>query len=139
MPSRKDIVEKELRVKIPPDYAAFLEKYGIYSAHGEEVYGINESLLRYDGSPCVIGATNIHRRNEGLPHHFLVIQHTGIEDETICLNTKNGKVYALSWVFGNRKIADSFDEWFQRDIIEYCKKNPLNKHPRKKIIIIDKD
>jgi hypothetical protein len=139
MPSRKEIVERELGVRIPEDYAAFLEKYGIYSAHGAEVYGSSESLLRYDGIPCVIGATNMHRRDEGLPHDFLVIHHSGIEDETICLNTKNGKVYALSWVFGNRKIADSFDEWFQRDIIEYYKRDRPNKYVGEKIVIIDKD
>jgi hypothetical protein len=76
---------------------------------------------------------------EGLPHRFLVIEHTGIEDETICLDTKDGKVYSIGWVFGNRKIADSFDEWFKRDIIEFSKRDRPNKYAGQKIIFIDKD
>lgn len=28
----------------------------------------------------------------------------------------------MSRVFGNRKIADSFDEWFNRDILPRAKK-----------------
>ena len=41
MSSRKEIVERELGVKVPDQYGAFLEKYGIYNAPGVEVYGIN--------------------------------------------------------------------------------------------------
>jgi hypothetical protein len=117
MPWRKQIVEKELGVKVAPQYAAFLEKYGIYDTPGIEVYGINETLLSYEGIPCVIGITSMHRRNEGLPHRFLVIHHTGFEDETICLDTENEKIYSFSIELGNHKIADSFNEWFERDII----------------------
>jgi SMI1-KNR4 cell-wall len=128
MLSRREIVERELEVKIPRQYAVFLEKHGIYHAPGIEVYGISDSLLHYDGIPCVIGATRNARMREGIPHSFLVIEHTGIEDETICLDTKDGKVYSTSRVFGNRKIADSFDEWFERDIIEFSKRDRPNKY-----------
>jgi len=119
MPSRREIVEAELGVKLPAQYAAFLEKYGIYDPPGIEVYGITENLLSYDGIPCVIGITKMHRRDEGLPHRFLVIHHTGLEDETICLDTENEKVYSFSIELGNHKIADSFNEWFEKDILEY--------------------
>lgn len=139
MLSRRDVVERELGVKVPKQYAVFLEKYGIYHAPGIEVYGISDSLLNYDGIPCVIGATRNARMREGLPYRFLVIEHTGIEDETICLDTKDGKVYSISWVFGNRKIADSFDEWFERDIIEFYKRDRPNRYAGQKIIVIDKD
>jgi hypothetical protein len=139
MSSRREIVEKELKLKIPKQYAAFLGKYGIYHAPGVEVYGINDKLLHYNGIPCVIGATRICREQERLPHRFLVIHHTGIEDEMICLDTENEKVYSISWVFGNRKIADSFDEWFQRDIIEFYKRDRPNKYAGRKIIFLDKD
>jgi len=44
-------------------------------------------------------------------------------------STHDGKVYAFSRVFGNRKIADSFDEWFQRNIIEHLKK--IKKYDKK--------
>ena len=69
----------------------------------------------------MIGATRNRRRLDQLPHRFLVIHHTGIEDEVICLDTEDEKVYSISRVFGNRKVADSFDEWFKRDIIAYVK------------------
>lgn len=120
-PSRKEIIETELGVKVPEQYAAFLEKYGIYDPPGIEVYGICDSLLRYDGIPCVIGATAMYRRDENLPHRFLVLCTTGYEDEIMCLDTEDEKVYSISWVFGNHKRADSFDEWFEKDIIQYIK------------------
>ena len=121
MSLRGKIVERELQVKVPPQYDAFLERYGIYDVGSVEVYGISDDLLNYGGIPCVIGATQIYRRDDGLPHRFLVIRTRGIEDEIVCLDTENEKVYAFSRIFGDRKIADSFDEWFQRDIIEYSK------------------
>jgi hypothetical protein len=121
MPSRREIVEAELGVKLPSQYAVFLEKYGIYDPPGIEVYGINETLLSYDGIPCVIGITKMHTRDEGLPRRFLVIHHTGFEDEKICLDTENEKIYSFSIELGNHKIADSFSEWFERDIIAYVK------------------
>lgn len=139
MSSRKEIVEKELGVKVPAQYETFLDKYGIYDPPGVEVYGISDSLLSYDGIPCVIGATKNFRRMENLPHRFLVIHHTGIEDETICLDTENGKVYSFSLDFGNHKIADSFDDWFQRDIIEFYKEERPNPYAGEKIVFIDKD
>jgi hypothetical protein len=139
MSSRKKIVERELKVKLPKQYALFLEKYGIYHAPGVEVYGISDKLMHYDGLPCVIGATKNCRKREGLPHRFLVIHHTGIEDEMICLDTEDEKVYSISWVFGNRKIADSFEEWFQRDIIEFYKRDRPNPYAGQKIIYFDKD
>jgi hypothetical protein len=121
MLSRTEIVERELEVEVPAQYAAFLEKYGIYDPPGIEVYGINEKLFHYNGIPCVIGATESYRR-DGLPHRFLVIFHTGYEDEVACLDTENGKVYAIELARGrNVKIADSFDEWFDREILHPSK------------------
>ncbi|MBI4965233.1 MAG: SMI1/KNR4 family protein [Desulfomonile tiedjei] len=141
MTSRKEIIEEELGVKVPEQYAVFLDKYGIFYAPGIEIYGISDTLLGYDGLPCVIGATQIYRRTEGLPHRFLVIQHTGLEDEMICLDTEDEKVYSLSRAYGKDKVADSFDEWFQKDIIEYLKERDQklkrsNKEPEQ---IIDLD
>jgi hypothetical protein len=141
MTSRKKIVEEVLGVKVPEQYAVFLDKYGIFHAIGIEIYGISDDLLGFDGLPCVIGATQISRRTEGLPHRFLVIQHTGLEDEMICIDTQDEKVYSISRIFGKHKIADSFDEWFQKDIIEYIKERDRklkrsNKEPDR---IIDLD
>lgn len=121
MPSRTEIVEKALGVKVPEQYSVFLETRGDFKTYGIEVYGMGPKLLRYDGIPCVIGATEIYRRDENLPHRFLVIQTSGYEDELMCLDTEDGTVHAISRYLGNRKVADSFDEWFQRDIIEFSR------------------
>jgi hypothetical protein len=121
MASRKVIVERELGVRIPEQYAIFLDKYGIFESIGIEVYGISDDVLRYDGIPSVIGATKNMRRRENLPHRFLALFHSGYEDEVMCLDTEDEKVYSVSRVFGTRKFADSFDEWFEKDIIQYIK------------------
>jgi hypothetical protein len=117
--SRKHLVEEALGVKVPEQYAVFLEQYGIYQRFGCEVYGVSDILTGYDGIPCVIGATELYRKHEGLPHRFLVIHETGDEDETICLDTEDGTVHSISRWYGNKKVADSFDEWFQKDIVEF--------------------
>jgi hypothetical protein len=122
MISRKSIVDKSLSIKIPDQYALFLDKHGDYEAPGIEVYGLTDDTIDIEKMPCVIGATKIRRREDKLPLRFLVIHHTGLEDEFICLDTENGKIYAMSRVFGNRKIADSFDEWFKRDILPRSRK-----------------
>ncbi len=77
MPSRAQIVEAALGVKVPKQYERFLNKYGIYRAFGIEVFGIDDSLLNYDGIPCVIGATKKARNEDNYPHRFLVLHYTG--------------------------------------------------------------
>ena len=126
MPSRREIVEKELGVRVPEQYARFLEKYGIYHATGIEVYGISDRLLSYDGSPCVIGVTQSWRRS-GLPHRFIVVEDIGVEDLIVCLDTEDEKVYQISRVYGDCKIADSFDEWFEKEVLEYLRQKPPSK------------
>ena len=135
--SRKEIVEQELGIKVPDQYAAYLEKYGIFHAFGIEVYGISDDLLNYDGIPCVIGATKKLRKSEGLPHRFLVIESIGVDGIITCLDTEDEKVYSISYVYGDEKLADSFDEWFQKDIIEYSKREIPSKYVGAKIIPID--
>jgi hypothetical protein len=114
---RTETVEKALGVKIPEQYGNYLDKHGIYHDVGIEIYGIKEDLLGFDGVPCVIGATESLRRLYDLPTRFVALECTGLEDEHICLDTEDGKVYSISRCFGDSKIADSFDEWFYGDII----------------------
>ena len=122
MPSKAQIVEAALGVKVPKQYERFLNKYGIYRTFGIDVFGIDDDLLSYEGIPCVIGATKIYRKEYNYPHRLLVLQYTGFEDEFVCLDTENEKIYIMSRYTGNRKIADSFDEWFNRDILSESKK-----------------
>jgi hypothetical protein len=136
MVSRTEIVERELGVRVPEQYAAFLEKYGIFHAPGIEVFGIRDDLLDYDGIPCVIGATRKSRLREGLPHRFLVIEDIGVDGVIICLDTEDKKIYQISHVYGNHKIADSFSEWFEKDILEYSKRKRPNRYAREKFHLI---
>ncbi len=115
---RTQTVEEALGIRLPSQYAKFLDTYGIHQTFGISVYGIREDLLGFDGPPCVIGATELDRKYYDLPRPFIVIHHTGLEDERIWLDTRDGSVYSMSVDFGFHRIADSFDEWFQRDIIE---------------------
>jgi hypothetical protein len=99
MHSRKEIVERELGVKVPDQYAAFLEKHGIFNAFGIEVYGISDDLSTYDGIPCVIGATKMYRRDDALPHRFLVLENVGVDGIITCLDTEDEKVYSISYIY----------------------------------------
>ncbi len=137
MSSRKEIVEQELGVRVPEQYAAFLEKYGIFHAMGNEVYGISDTLSTYDGIPCVIGATKMSREDDDLPHRFLVLEHLGVDGVMTCLDTEDEKVYSISYVYGDQKIADSFDEWFQRDIIERSKRKRSSKYVGAKLVPVE--
>jgi len=116
---RRDIVEKELGVNIPADYAKFLDEYGTYEEDDIEIYGLDDEVVDINKIPCVIGATKILRKAIGLPKRFLVIQHTGHEGEIICLDTRSGAIYRISSDgMTQDKIAESFGEWFNRDILE---------------------
>jgi hypothetical protein len=141
MSTRTEIVEETLGVKVPEQYSVFLETRGDFQTYGIEVYGMGPKLLRYDGIPCVIGATELCRRDRELHHRFLVIQHTGFEGEIICLDTEDGTVHSISRYLGNHKIADSFDEWFQRDILDYVRERDKHtqEHGESKDKIIDLD
>ncbi len=117
MSERQQMVADELGVSIHSDYANFLQKYGIYERDGLEIYGINDEIVDINKIPCVIGATKILRKAINLPKAFLVIQHTGYEDEIICLDAESGAIYRVSDQ-KKQKIADSFSEWFNRDILQ---------------------
>jgi hypothetical protein len=111
--THQELVEKELGVGLPTDYIEFLNKYGIYEDDGIEIYGIDDEVKDINKIPCVIGATKTFRTESNLPHHYIAIQHTGYEDELICLDTKSGTIHSLSFE-GEKKIADSFREWFSQ-------------------------
>jgi hypothetical protein len=107
MSPRQETVEKALGITLPPDYVDFLEEYGTYEADGLEIYGIDDEIVDINKIPCVIGATKILRKGTDLAKHFLVVQHTGYEDEIICLDTEAGGIYRISGQEQER-IADSF-------------------------------
>jgi hypothetical protein len=117
MPSREEIVERELGVRLPEDYKSFLKAHGIYEYPGGEVYGITDGMVDLDQIPCVIGATRKAKALYNLPKGYVVINHSGFEDEMVCLDTETGQIYMVGQ--GTReKIAGSFDEWFSREVLD---------------------
>jgi len=117
MKSRAEVVEQELGVRLPEEYKTFLRTYGIYEYAGGEVYGVTEDMVDLGEIPCVIGATRNAQKICPLPKEYLVVNHTGFEDEMVCLDAKTGRVYLIGQ--GTSKlIAESFDEWFTRDILD---------------------
>mgnify|MGYP001341997301 CR=1 FL=1 len=116
MPTRAALVEKALGIPVPKPYAAFLDTHGTYEADGVEVYGLDEGIVDQDKIPCVIGATRVLRKNANLPTQFLVIHHTGYEDEVVCLDSQTGAVFLFTQ--GEMSpIAKSFTVWFAREIL----------------------
>lgn len=60
------------------------------------------------------GITRLSRRqNAALAHPF---ERSGV-DEMVCLDTETGEVYLVGQGI-REKIADSFDEWFRRDVLD---------------------
>lgn len=116
MRSREEVVEQELGVRLPEEYKSFLRKYGIYEYAGGEIYGVTEKMVDLGEIPCVIGATRNAQKIFALPKEYLVINHTGFEDEIVCLDTKTGGIYLIHQGT-SELIADSFGEWFRRDIL----------------------
>lgn len=58
------------------------------------------------------------RHKDGLAEHFLVIHYAGYEGEIVLLDTTDGSVHLMR--YGKiHKIADSFNEWFEKEILSY--------------------
>jgi hypothetical protein len=79
---------------------------------------LDEDLRGWDGVPSVIGATKLAREQDNLADHFLLIHETGWEGELVLLDTRDETIHLMA--YGTiRKIADSFDEWFERYALPY--------------------
>lgn len=108
--SRTHYVERRLGVKLPQDYAAFIERHGIHSVNGVEVYGYDERVVDPEKIPCVIGATHLYGRDYRLEEGILVISHTGVEDIIVLLDTSTGSIFEAG-ADTRTKVASSFNEW----------------------------
>ena len=104
-------------IKAPKEYLDFIEKYGIYSKDGIEIFGLKDGI---DNSkiPSVIGATEIYKKHYKIDDNEFVIFFDDIENTPIVL-TPNNEIYRV--YFDKReKIANSFNEWFEeiKDLYE---------------------
>lgn len=96
MPSRTQIVERCLGVKLPNDYAQWLESF--------------EDIGDY---PCVIGATERYRDHPLLNNDDLMIHFDEYLNTLVVLSCRDGGVYNVDFSY-RHKIAESFAEWFEK-------------------------
>jgi hypothetical protein len=112
MTTRSAFVEQNLGVKLPSDYAGFLNEKGMMVIDGLEIFGYSECIQDIEKIPCVIGATRLYRPLYHLEDHFIVLGASGYEEILYILDIRTGKVYEAG--FDRRhQIADSFDQWIQ--------------------------
>jgi len=114
---RVKLVENKLQVSLPEDYARFLEEYGDFEKDGIEIYGYTEEYIDINKIPCVIGATNLYRELLNLSKNEIVLSYTGFEDYIIILDTKSGKIIETDSNRDDRVIANSFEEWFNKNFL----------------------
>ncbi|SHJ66817.1 SMI1-KNR4 cell-wall [Desulfatibacillum alkenivorans DSM 16219] len=109
---RVQTVEKELGVVLHPQYASFLDQYGVYRTPEVTVYGYLETFGNTIMLPSVIGATAQRRAVYHLGPNHLLIAHTEDSDYVAVLDNDTGEVFETD-INGERTVvAPSFDEWF---------------------------
>ena len=111
---RSKIVEKALKVKLPPDYRRFLDEQGYLTINGYEIFGITEEMQDITAIPSVIGATELYREDyELITEDEIVISYDPVNNNPITLNCKDGKVYLVN--FANKKlVAQNFEEFLRK-------------------------
>lgn len=109
-----DFVARELKIKLPEDYANFLNTTGYlcFSNLGIEVYGYKPEF-DIQKIPCVIAATNLNKSNYHLNSSEIVISHTGFEELITILDCNTGKIYEVGFNGLKNEIADSFKTWLK--------------------------
>lgn len=112
MTNRSAFVEQNLGVKLPSDYAIFLNEKGIMEICGLEIFGYCECIQDIEKIPCVIGATRLYRLLYDLEDNFIVLGASGYEEILFVLDIQSGKVYETGFDW-RHQIADSFDQWLQ--------------------------
>jgi len=93
MTNRSAFVELNLGVKLPFDYADFLNKKGMMEIDGLEIFGYCECIQDIEKIPCVIGATRLYRPLYQLEDHHIVLGASGYEEILFVLDIQNGKIY----------------------------------------------
>ncbi len=105
-----------LSLEVPKEYMDFIDKHGIISKNGIEIYGlidnIDNNLL-----PSVIAATKLYKEDYKLKDDEIVITFDDFLNCPVVLDNDN-VVYNV-YLDKREKIANSFNEWFLKIINEY--------------------
>ena len=105
-----------INLNVPKEYKDFIEKYGIISQDGIEIYGILEHIDN-ELIPSVIAATKLYKDNYHLKDSEIVISFDDFLNCPVVLDNDNF-VYNVH-LDKKEKIANSFNEWFLKIIDEY--------------------
>ncbi len=127
MESFADYASQALGVRFPEDYAGFMESHGKRLSE-DPIHA--ESWVRGLGSPdFVIGTTLAFRsRISNFRKENVVIGYVGIKnvivnkvpeqiDEYLMLDTRDGRVLAVDTFGATNKIAGSFEEWIEPELL----------------------
>lgn len=113
MHSRTQIIENALGVKLPSDYALWLESEGYYDGEYYEVFGYLESFENVEDYPCVIGTTKRYRDHPLLTSDDLMIHFDEFLNTLVVINCQDGCVYNVDFSY-REKIAENFSAWFAK-------------------------
>lgn len=105
-----------LSLNVPKEYKDFINKYGLISKNGVEIYGFMDSINN-DSLPSVIAATNLYKKDYKLKEDEIVISFDDFLNCPVVLDRDN-IVYNI-YLDKKEKIASSFNEWFIQIINEY--------------------
>jgi uncharacterized membrane protein len=127
MGSFADLVSQELGVRLPEDYAGFMESHG-KRLSDDPIH--EESWVRGLGSPdFVIGTTLAFRSKiSNFRKENVLIGYVGIKtiivnkvpeqiDEYLMLDTRDGSVLAVDTFGATNKIPDRFGEWIEPELL----------------------
>lgn len=107
--ARVERVQAELGLRVPPDYAEFLVRYGHAEIEGLPIYGYSQDMADVEAVPSVIGATRRLRPIHGLRSEELVLAQTN--GSLIVLDCADGMVLEVDCLERRWIVARSFDLW----------------------------
>jgi hypothetical protein len=115
MSNEIQLIEDDLKVKLPEEYKQFIINNGLIS-NDIEVYGYVKNM-DVNKIPCVIGATKLYKKNyDNIKNNEIVIAFDEYNNTPIVLNEDN-VVYSIS--YNKRKLLNnSFSQWLKEYINE---------------------
>jgi len=123
----KDFIGTALELRLPSEYASFMERYA--NKLPDDPIREQSWLAGLGSSEFVVGTTLAFRNQvPGFSKQHLVIGYAGIKkiivnktyedvDSFIALDSQNGQVFLVDSIGVTEKLADGFDEWIGPELL----------------------